>query len=913
MTARGRRELLSAGVLAVTLQLPLQTGALPRRVDLVADPAAGVFKLTRCECDFGDNYWFALLSAVNDEGDAGDSPLVVCDDHLVTLHGAGGVILPADVTKLRELVAEEHRRIDVRLRLYQLCLPGQLSKSIYCARRAEDDARAAAHAAFAGDVLPLVASCLASSPWPLRAPQLAALLARPRRWRTRWPRSGRRLAHRTAWLPIVRRCVPLQRQGCWPVVASVVSESCEYCCDDDAPAECWSADSQAARAEQRSRCCGIRTSATAIAATPIADATESTAADSRGGDVKVEALWSPNGDADLMGLRATLHQGCSDPDSSSPHAEPDVNNNSDLLIEEEISELAAWLSEAAAGFGRAGQRVFPRNDLLLSHPACVDYAGALDEAGPMQGRGLEWFMPVASNDNGEDAGLLRGSRRSGLDLAADYGGICGAGVAIDGEEGAGSAEAEAVIPRCMADPAGIQRHAMKAYALELLPPRIDDLAFKKPLRKVAILLGELPHNIGHWARLAVWLYKLARGPLAQILQAFGNDAPEVLLVQTKYAAAGCDPNGFFCRAQSVDLARYPYASLLMQPAIEWLERRGITVRWEDLVGAAGSVSAEATEPRCYALAVQPWREWVGDARIYDAFRGAALATCGGPHPAARGEGERRSALPRRVVAAERGSRFRQWHPATRQELRKGLASWGRSVNMAVQWVRLGALSPCEQLRVVAESSLLIGIAGAETTHALFLPRGGALVEVDPFCAVGTAIRQASAGAKASTGDAATDNGRKFAATALSLRTARCCRQNFALGWERCAPRPDAPVVETAWRWRGPGLRFKGPLWRAATRRWQLLERSGACAGAGPTACDGGPELAWAGTGRWAELARARGLAYIGLHRCTCEVPKGGDHDCAHAFKHGHLRVDVNGDVLPALHALYDEYLRRYLE
>ena len=52
--------MLSHGLLCA-VAVALARGAV-RNVDLVADEANNVHKMTRCECDFGDNYWLALLT-----------------------------------------------------------------------------------------------------------------------------------------------------------------------------------------------------------------------------------------------------------------------------------------------------------------------------------------------------------------------------------------------------------------------------------------------------------------------------------------------------------------------------------------------------------------------------------------------------------------------------------------------------------------------------------------------------------------------------------------------------------------------------------------------------------------------------------------------------------------------------------
>jgi len=264
-------------------------------------------------------------------------------------------------------------------------------------------------------------------------------------------------------------------------------------------------------------------------------------------------------------------------------------------------------------------------------------------------------------------------------------------------------------------------------------------------------------------------------------------------------------------------------------------------------------------------------------------------------------------LPRRAIAVERTSPYRTWQADTRSDLRAALVLWGRYTNFSVDWVQLGKIPECEQVRIVAQSAVLIGIAGAENVHAAFLPRHGVLVEVDPFCAAGTIVRRGA------------QSGMTLAEI-HALRASRCCKSNFALGGQNCAPLREVSEMETAWRWRGPGLAFRGDLWRRAVQLSASMIAKGRCVvGAADTpaaflssqanACNGGAGRRWSPHGRWAELARLRGIVYVSLARCTCEHEPGSDTDCRHLFRHGALRVNVHEDVLPLLFVLYEHHLR----
>eukprot|EP00927_Polykrikos_kofoidii_P059341 TRINITY_DN54515_c0_g1_i1.p1 TRINITY_DN54515_c0_g1~~TRINITY_DN54515_c0_g1_i1.p1 ORF type:complete len:1000 (-),score=112.27 TRINITY_DN54515_c0_g1_i1:39-3038(-) len=957
------RGLIYTGLLARVSQLPcmqmlltivvsfaphLATAAL-RTVDLVADKSNNVYRLTPCECDFGDNYWFALLSEVRlpqprfraRASSNNHKPLVDCDDHLETLRGQRGRHWPAGVAEVRHLMAADRGGdLAATWALFELCLPGQFVKSMYCAKRylvstgnPMHTEAAWPHLAQGRRLFRLVSGCLASSPWPLDRRLLRRALAFGARGSVMTKRLFPSFAR---WPLVANQCVPLRR-SCWPSVAGLVSESCELCCDADAAADLtkefvsrFPSRGKAAGALLAS-CCNDgsreklgRDNAPAQLVEQNEE-NETKARDDFAKDV-LTTLWRAVPDPELETLRKTLRKGCA---SSRGSQNYHSSSNAPSGNGGGIGIFQLWISRAArAAAGGYGQRIFPREDLLVTRHACVDTSSVHEMVDTVQRRGLVWFAAAPLS-----AMLLPAARASGLRLAADHGGLCGGGVAVHGEGAASAARGEVVIVPCsgnyslpLRSTASLRdnHHVMEPYALELMEPR----RYRPPLRHrstckggdprvgssgssdggIAILLGEVPNNPGHWIHLALWLYKVASGPaLGRILRAFPGKP--LTLVQTKYAAAQCEGNGLFCTPRSLDLRAMPHAWLLVKPALMQFERRGIAVAWADLLASsddgASTVSGGGAknEPLCFELALQPWREWPGGARVYDDFGRNIAGLCQyGPQVTSRPL--RQQGLPRRAAAFERTSVFRGWDLGTRQALQAGLIAWGRATNVTVDWVRLGELSPCGQLRVVSRSSLLVGIAGAENSHAAFMPRGGALIEVDPFCAQSTKVRQ---------GASQDDGGEGL----RKVRLSRCCRSNFAQGRENCAPRHDLPQLETAWRWRGPGTIFRNDVWRRAVRLAAKRAEDGGCEGRSPqdTACDTGAaaeqaQRRWAPVGRWAELARARGLVYLSVVRCNCSMENVGTGvDCAHLFRQGALHVDVEDDVLPALFAIYDEYLR----
>eukprot|EP00929_Paragymnodinium_shiwhaense_P037162 TRINITY_DN19846_c0_g1_i1.p1 TRINITY_DN19846_c0_g1~~TRINITY_DN19846_c0_g1_i1.p1 ORF type:complete len:700 (+),score=93.43 TRINITY_DN19846_c0_g1_i1:383-2482(+) len=654
----------------------------------------------------------------------------------------------------------------------------------------------------------------------------------------------------------------------------------------------------------------------------------------------IAPLWRSAMDPELRTLRKVLRNGCdSGPDSRrnnrakrSSGEEPSASRGEKEDDEENAATsttlLRLWLQRSRRSRSRShGQRIFPELDLFLTRHACVDLKEAFERVGGVQDRGLHWYAGVP-----EGSQLLPRAKASGIELLQQYGALCGGGVRLAAasafvSDGTGEvavvpcinntmeglAASGAQLETTQRGPQRRQNYVMEAYALELMEPRPlphPSALFSSPrgataaastrTRRgdgVAVFLGEVPNNPGHWVHLSVWLYKVATSAaLHAILKA--HPGP-LKLVPTKYAAAQCDSNGVFCSLRSLDLTRMPHAWQLLQPALEAFSRRGIAVEWEDLVSEAEQSETAAT--RCFDLAIQPWREWPGDSRVYDRVRRSLAGSCGF-------QASLPKQLARRAVAFERTSQFRPWHADTRRDVQDALVRFGQATDFAIDWVVLGLLPVCAQLKVVASSSLMIGIAGAEHAHAAFMPRGGALLEVDPFCAPGTDIRAATGSAGAAEDD---DTARVARATRLS----RCCKSNFALGQENCAPLPELPSMETAWRWRGPGLLFRSEIWRRVSTLAAKDASQGGCMGANAsaTACDGEPGRRWAPYGRWAELARARALAYIAIVRCKChEGPRGSGTNCGHLFQQGALEVDVQQDLLPALFALHDEHLRSQL-
>merc|ERR1711939_222636 len=85
------------------------------------------------------------------------------------------------------------------------------------------------------------------------------------------------------------------------------------------------------------------------------------------------------------------------------------------------------------------------------------------------------------------------------------------------------------------------------------------------------------------------------------------------------------------------------------------------------------------------------------------------------------------------MGLRRDSISRQWRDE--KEVSRHLQAFAHATASSLVFVNLGHLSACEQVGVLHDAMLLVGIHGADLTNMIFLPKGAAVVEVAVECEV----------------------------------------------------------------------------------------------------------------------------------------------------------------------------------
>lgn len=216
---------------------------------------------------------------------------------------------------------------------------------------------------------------------------------------------------------------------------------------------------------------------------------------------------------------------------------------------------------------------------------------------------------------------------------------------------------------------------------------------------MALLSGQITQSVGHFMRDAAWVH-LLRG--AGLPEALGkNRSSMVELLYTKHASSA--------------------------PAAGTMNRLAIDAATD---GALPEHEVRARTGVCYAAVVQKHDTGLaGDELPLLAFRRAALRRCGLPSTAGRGS----SKLVLSLHATGKGSHVRAL--ANQPELERSLREWAAVAGAPLEVVHFGQMRPCQQVAAVASARVLLGVHGADLAHALWLPRGGVLLEIFPVGAV----------------------------------------------------------------------------------------------------------------------------------------------------------------------------------
>ena len=261
-----------------------------------------------------------------------------------------------------------------------------------------------------------------------------------------------------------------------------------------------------------------------------------------------------------------------------------------------------------------------------------------------------------------------------------------------------------------------------AYSVDTLsgyPVRESAPASSKaslPLRSgVALLLGQMTHNVNHFIQDASWLHATLRSPLVAQL---AKQQP-VAVVPIKYAAPPSKAN-----RTTPWLTTNRYGDVLLRAAFEG-PQNGVVCE-----GAPRGVPSVSREERdaCFPVAAQNFvYGFAGDAHSLGAFRSSVLAQCGvrlAPRRAVR----------KLVLALHSGNR----QFAQLEALKAALQKWGAARSVHVLAADFGSLAPCDQFRLLMDAKVLVGVHGAELANHLFLPPGGVLIEVtQPVDAAGS--------------------------------------------------------------------------------------------------------------------------------------------------------------------------------
>lgn len=788
--------------------------------------------------------WRLLVEAVQEQG--------LCRQDPAVLRTSGGIVWRFNLDWI-EFAINSSRAAEANF-LKELCLPGQVATDLLCSQFLTFEGKASAGSLLAAGrrvgrirvLAPLLSDCLEASPWPLRPEDLDVYthsweVFQNKTWdwlkqqgedrHHRQPLEdlpfllpqlefrGQAVLRRAKLPEDLRRCLPFRRQDqCWPRRAASLSQSCTRCCDPTYPrgqSSCfagpWSFE----------LCCVPDDIAAGWAPAPP----------------KVEEIIGPDMQGGswpmLQQLRDELQDGC-------PAGSPTPARPKKLIWE----ELKRWVKNARSMSG-GQQRLFPELDLLVSTRACV---------GPEVE--VPWFL-LAGKD---------GSATSWEEIAAEAGAICGQGKLVNDE--LASKLGRRVLMPCKQPVPGGGWHKLEPYGLELMEscglsegfPGSSDChcgtqdcrSLRTPgtnccrgmhtgleWRGLGILTGELRTNIAHFARDALWLHSLFRGNASLESLGVGRGGLEPELVLTKHAATECIENDYCVKTGRK-------AIFEMEEFLEEVALQGISPRPPTF--DAGDPAQRGTV--CFEVVAQRWRPWAASGNQVQSFRAKALRKC---KIQDRG-------LNKKIVMIRRDSKSRQWKDE--QTVKQHLKALAASIGSTLTSANLGQLTPCEQVEVLHDAMIMIGVHGADLTNMIFLPAGAAVVEVAVECEV------------------------------------------------------EGGSIDTPF-WRGPGTLMNGSVTEQARAMWRQQNREGTCPPSGATL----PQDEWLQgypTSQFAKLARQANLLYTAVMDCSgseCHraQPNGGVFDrgwcSSDTKKRRFLEVDIAGKLIPTIWTVFDEYLR----
>ncbi|CAL1135720.1 unnamed protein product, partial [Cladocopium goreaui] len=503
--------------------------------------------------------------------------------------------------------------------------------------------------------------------------------------------------------------------------------------------------------------------------------------------------------------------------------------------------LKRWIEEAPKGVGR--QKIFPELDLLVATNACVGHETE-----------VPWFLL------GSDASLRRPD--DGVALATAAGALCGQGLEV--EEMTSLVGRRATIPS-----QGPVRgfHKLETYGLELmLPCQLQtspagacfcgahpcrpDMDFAKACcrdgrnvewRGLGILTGEMRSNIAHFARDSLWLHGLLQRN--ETLEALGFPQRLTERVLTKLAATECIENGQCAKSRTLDEQHLFEMEALMEEVA--LDHFPALATWN-----AGEPSLD--HPVCFEVLLQRWRPWAGDVQEIQSFRQSAMKRCKIPD----------DGMQKKILLLKRESFSRRWKDEAQVIAHfKALAV---SVGATFVTANLGRLTPCEQVGVLHNVMLMVGVHGADLTNMIFLPAKAAVLEIGVECELeGASV--------------------------------------------------DSPF------WRGPGTWMNHSILKYARESWKIQQQQGLCPPVGSIL----PPDQWLQgypTSQFAKLARQANLLYSAVMDCggaAChreQLPGEFDRGWCNSDvkKREWVQVDVAGKLIPTLWVIYDEYLRKLL-
>lgn len=251
-------------------------------------------------------------------------------------------------------------------------------------------------------------------------------------------------------------------------------------------------------------------------------------------------------------------------------------------------------------------------------------------------------------------------------------------------------------------------------------------------------------------------------------------------------------------------------------------------------------------PNCFDVAVQPWRAWAGDARSIQSLRRKLLRSC-----QIEDQG-----MQQKIVLLRRESSTRLWQDE--EGLLRHLKVFAEAIGASLVFASLGPLEACEQVRMVHDAMLLIGVHGTELVQMIFLPPRAAVVEIGVHC-------------------------------------------------------HEKSFFVEPFDWRGPGWLLNSTLFHQARRIHEKQRRAGMCP-LRPTREDwlqGQPNSV---PGLLARQANLLYTAIMDCHAASCfqgvlPTKTGHHHDCVRQERSvRYVQVDVQGRLLPVLMALYEGHL-----